>query len=552
MPLVSALALAALLAVAPDGAADRIFVNARVWTGDPARPRAEALALKGDRLLAVGTRAEALTFQGPRTEVVDLHGRFVSPGFNDAHLHFLVLETVDLADATTAAEVQRRIRAYAESHPTMPWVVGRGWTYGAFPGGLPHRRLLDEAVPDRPAWITGYDGHTGWANSKALALAGVTRDTSDPLNGVVVRDETGEPTGVLKESAQSLVRRLVPAPTDAERYDALLKRFDQAASYGLTSIQNASFVESELPLFERALREGKMKVRLYWAQPFVKDPSPADLARYKARRDAHQGSLITFGAVKGLLDGVVESKTAAMFEPYVGGGGAGHLNWSDEDLFRTAALYDRAGFQIFLHAIGDRAIAQALDAYAHVARVNGTSGRRHRVEHIEVPRAQDIARFKALGVIASTQALFANPDQNTFEAYVPVLGPDRAARAMAFKSLDDAGAVQAFGSDWPVFSMEVLKGLFCAVTRQAPDGTPPGGWNPGERLSPEAALRHFTVDAAYASFAEKDKGSLTAGRLADFVVLSDDILEGPPERILRTRVLLTVMGGRDTFRAPEP
>jgi predicted amidohydrolase YtcJ len=555
MMLVPAIVLGALLlAGASATQADRIFVNARVWTGDPASPRAEALAVSGDRLLAVGTRAEALRFQGPRTEVVDLRGRFVAPGFNDAHLHFLVLETVDLANAWTVAEVQKRIRDYAESHQSAPWVVGRGWSYGAFPGGLPHRRLLDEAVPDRPAWITGYDGHTGWANSRALTVAGVTRVTPDPVNGVIVRDEAGEPTGVLKEAAMDLVRRHVPPPTDAERYAALLKRFDQAASYGLTSVQNASFVASELPLFEKAIAEGRMKVRLYWALPFVKDPPAAELARYRALREKHRGPLLKFGAVKGLLDGVVESKTAAMFEPYTGGDTdeKGQLHWSEADLFRTAALYDRESFQIFLHAIGDRAIDQALDAFAHASAANGTSGRRHRVEHIEVPRAEDIPRFKALGVIASTQALFANPDQNTLQVYAPTLGPDRAARAMAFRSLDEAGAVQAFGSDWPVFSMEALKGIYCAVTRLTPEGTPAGGWNPRERISVEAALRHFTVDSAYASFDEKDKGTLTAGKLADFVVLSEDILQVPPERILRTRVLLTVMGGRDTFRAPEP
>jgi predicted amidohydrolase YtcJ len=553
--LVPALVLGALLlSDAPAPQAERIFVNARVWTGDAASPRAEALAVSGERLLAVGTRAEALRFQGPRTEVVDLGGRFVAPGFNDAHLHFLVLETVDLADAWTVAEVQKRIRDYAQAHPSLPWVVGRGWSYGAFPGGLPHRRLLDEAVPDRPAWMTGYDGHTGWANSRALALAGITRATPDPPHGAIVRDAAGEPTGVLKEAAMALVRRHVPAPTDAERYDALLKRFDQAASYGLTSVQNASFVASELPLFERAIAEGRMKVRLYWALPFAKDPPAAELARYRALRERHAGPVLKFGAVKGFVDGVVESRTAAMFEDYAGAakGERGELNWSEEDLFRTAALYDREGFQIFLHAIGDRAIDQALDAYAHVAAVNRTSGRRHRVEHIEVPRAEDLPRFKALGVIASTQALFANPDQNSVDVYLPTLGPHRASRAMAFRSLDAAGAVQAFGSDFPVFSMEVLKGIYCAVTRQTPEGTPAGGWSPQERITAEAALRHFTVDSAYASFDEKDKGTLAAGKLADFVVLSEDILQIPPERILRARVLLTVMGGRDTFRAPEP
>jgi predicted amidohydrolase YtcJ len=535
----------------PSPRADRVFVNGRVWTADPRRPRAEAVALAGERILAVGSNAEIERLAGPATVRVDLHGRFVAPGFNDAHLHFLVVDTVDLADATSLADIQRRIREYAEAHTDLPWVAGRGWTYGAFPGGLPDRRQLDAAVPDRPAFMTGYDGHTAWANSKALALAGITRETPDPEHGAIVRDAAGEPTGALKESAAALVRRLVPPPSDAQRHAALLKRLDEAASYGLTSVQNASYPAADIPTYERVLAEGGLKVRVYMALPMVKDISAAELARYQALRAQYPGPLFKYGAVKGFVDGVVESKTAAMLEPYVGGG-RGELNWTPEDLDRTVALYDREGFQIFLHAIGDRAIRTALDAYERAARSNGTSGRRHRVEHIEVPTREDIARFARLGVIASTQALFANPDQNSLDVYVVNIGPDRASRAMAFRSLDESGAVQAFGSDSPVFSMEVLRGIYCAVTRMTPEGTPPGGWEPQERISAEAALRHFTRDAAYASFEDQRKGTLAPGMLADLVVLSDDILSVPPERILKTRVLLTVMGGRDTYRGGEP
>ena len=550
--LLASLALLAAFAAPPDPVvADRVFINGRIWTGDRARPRATALAVRGEAVTAVGSDAEIRSLAGARTEVVDLKGRFVAPGFNDAHLHFLVIETVDLAQVWNVGEIQRRIRDYAAAHREKPWVVGRGWFYGAFPGGLPHRRQLDEAVPDRPAFMTGYDGHTGWANSRALALAGITRDTPDPIGGAIVKDDSGEPTGVLKESAQRLVRRLLPEPTDEDRYQGLRRRLAEAASYGLTSVQNASFQAAELPVYERVLAEGGLKVRVYWAVPFLKDAATADFARFKELRAKYPGPMMKFGAAKGMIDGVVESKTAAMFDAYVGGGGAGHLNWTDEDLFRTAALYDREGFQIFFHAIGDRAIDQALRAFEHAGRVNRTSGRRHRIEHVEVPRLADLRRFKALGVIASTQALFTNPDQNTLGVYAVNLGPERAARAMPFKSIDDAGVTQAFGSDSPVFSMETLKGIYAAATRTTPEGTPAGGWQPHERISVEAALRHFTVDAAFASFEERRKGTLAAGKLADFVVLSDDILAPPLERILRTKVLLTVMGGRDTFRAPE-
>jgi predicted amidohydrolase YtcJ len=538
-------------ATAQTPAPDRVFLNGRVWTGDRARPRATALAVQRDLLIAVGSDADVRPLIRKGTEVIDLKGRFVAPGFNDAHIHFLVVETVDLGPAKTVGEIQRVIRDYAAAHKDKRWIVGRGWFYGAFPGGLPHRRQLDEVVPDRPAFMTGYDGHTGWANTKALQAAGITRDTPDPEGGVIVKDESGEPTGVLKESAQRLVRRLLPEPTDDDRYQGLRRRLAEAASYGLTSVQNASFQAVELPVYERVRAEGGLTVRVYWAVPFLKGAPAEEMARFKELRARYPGPLIKFGAAKGFIDGVVESKTAAMFEDYVGGGGAGHLNWTDEELLKTAAAYDREGFQIFFHAIGDRAIDQALRAFEHAAKVNGTSGRRHRIEHIEVPRLADLARFKALGVVASTQALFANPDQNTLEVYAVNLGPERAARAMPFKSIDDAGVTQAFGSDSPVFSMETLTGIYAAVTRTTPAGTPAGGWQPQERISPEAALRHFTSDAAYASFEEHRKGTLAAGRLADFVVLSDDILAPPAERILRTKVLLTVMAGRDTFRARE-
>jgi predicted amidohydrolase YtcJ len=530
-------------------AADRVFLNGRVWTADPAWPRAQALALAGDTILAVGTDEEIRRHVGPATQTVDLRERFVAPGFNDAHLHFLVVENADLTGASSVEEVQGRIRAYATAHPDQPWVTGRGWVYGAFPGSLPDRRQLDAAVADRPAFMTSYDGHSAWANSKALQMAGITRDTRDPDHGVIVRDEKGEPTGALKESASRLVGRLVPPASAEDRYAALKRRLEEAASYGLTSAQNASIAAADVAAYERVAAEGGLKVRFYFALPMVKDIAADDLTRYKAMRTKYPGPLMKFGAVKGFVDGVVESKTAAMLEPYPGGG-TGELNWTSDDLDRTVALYDREGFQIFLHAIGDKAIRMALDAYERAARTNGTSGRRHRVEHIEAPTRADIARFKPLGVIASTQALFANPDQNTYEVYAPTLGPDRESRAMAFRSLDEAGAVQAFGSDSPVFSMEALRGIYCAATRMTPEGTPAGGWQPQERISAEAALRHFTRDAAYASFEEGRKGTLAPGMLADLVVLSDDIVTDPPAQILKTRVLLTVMGGRDTFRGP--
>lgn len=550
------LAIAALLVASADGPSPEVILhNARIFTADARRPAAEAFSVREGRIVDVGSSAEVLKSAGPNTRLIDLQGAFVSPGFGDSHLHFmsgsLTLNAVTFDGIRDLQTIQARIAAWARANPGATWITGRGWNYAAFPGNLPHRKWLDEVVPDRPAFMQGYDGHTGWANTKALELAGITRETKDPENGVIVRDAQGEATGALKESAQGLVRRLIPRPTEEDKYRALKAGLDLAASYGLTFAHNAGFDLADLPVYERVMREGGLKVRMYNALPFRTDPDQATIARYRELRARHRGPLFRFGAIKALADGVVESKTAWMLEPYVGGGGTGIPNYTPEELKRGVTTFDREGFQLFIHAIGDLGITTTLDAYEHAARVSGTSGRRHRVEHIEVPRAADLARFKPLGVIASTQALFANPDENTLGAYASVLGPDRASRAMAFKAIDDAGAVQAFGSDWPVFSMEVLRGIYCAVTRETPEGSPAGGWQPQSRIAVEAALRHFTADGAFAGFAENDFGRIAPGLLADFVVLSRDITKSAPKDILDTRVLLTVMGGQETYRAKD-
>ena len=324
----------------------------------------------------------------------------------------------------------------------------------------------------------------------------------------------------------------------------------RAASYGVTSVQevSAGLGPEEMYAVERELAEGQLKVRLYISVPLERHATPEQLKEFRRLRETYRGPLIKFGSAKGLVDGTVDAATAVMFEPFTNGKN-GIAFWTQEELNTAVALYDREGMQVMLHAIGDKAIHMALDAYENAAKTNGTAGRRHRVEHIEIPLIADYPRFKKLGVIASTQALFANPDATTLNNYAMLLGPARASHANAFKLFDDAGAVQAFGSDHPVFSMEELKGIYCAATRMTPEGSPKGGWYPENRISVDAALRHFTRDSAYASFDEKEKGTLSVGKLADFVVLSEDILTGDPERILKTKVLLTVMGGRETYRS---
>jgi hypothetical protein len=551
-----ALAAAAgvLAAAAPQktGRADRVFLNGRIWTGEPGRPLAEALAVRGPTLLEVGTSAAIRALSGKGTDVVDLRGRLVTPGFIDAHLHLvegsLSLEELRLDEASDFAAVAAKVRAWAQAHPEARWVSGAGWSYGAFPGGLPSRTQLDGLVPDRPAFLSSYDGHTGWANTAALRLAEVTRLTKDPAGGEIVRDAAGEPTGALKESARQLVERLVPRKLPHEIERALRRGVAQAAEWGLVGVHQAGISEDELDLLARAL-EAAPRLRVHAALRMERAPTPDALARQDALRRRYATPRLRVGAVKGYLDGVVETRTAAMFEPYPGGG-SGQALLTQDELDRAVAAYDRAGWQVLLHAVGDRAVDMALTAFERAARVNGTSGRRHRVEHLELPRLADLPRFKALGVVASTQATFPYPDANHLTAYLPALGPERARRALPFKAIDDAGAVQAFGSDWPVYSAEVVRGIACAVTRTTREGTPPGGWEPQQRLSVEAALRHFTRDAAWAEHADEERGTLTKGRAADFTVLSQDLLALPPERIKDTRVLLTVLGGQDSFRAP--
>lgn len=548
----------AVLGSAAEAPADRILVHGRVWTAEASRPWAEAVAVRGDRIAYVGSSAGAEAFRGPKTAVVDLAGRLVLPGFNDAHVHLmsgaLSLERVNLIEDESVAAVQARIRAFAAANPGRPWVLGRGWLYGSFPGGLPTREQLDAVVPDRPAYMECYDGHTGWANSKALALAGITRDTKDPENGAIVRDPaTGEPTGALKEAATALVESKIPLPDAEARYALLVRALSLLNSQGVTSMQDAGFSVSELdinvPLLERAVREGKLTVRLTATVQMSQGDVEGPIAAAERLRSRHGDRLLRFGGMKAYVDGVVESKTAAMLEPYPGGG-TGLPNWTADALNAAVVAADRAGLQVWLHAIGDRGVRMALDAHEAALRANRRPDGRGRIEHIETISPADYPRFKALGVIASMQPLHANPDQNNEDVWSRNAGPDRASRGFSWGNFERAGARLVFGSDWPVVTPDVRRGLYCAVTRKTPEGKPGGGWLPEQAVSLESALRHYTTDAAYASFEEGEKGRLAPGQLADLVVLSEDLFKAPPEAILRAKVITTILGGRVVYEAP--
>jgi predicted amidohydrolase YtcJ len=479
------------------------------------------------------------------------------------------IASVDFAGVETLQSFQQRVAEFARSHPNLPWITGRGWMYSVFPNMQVDKKYVDALVADRPVYLIERDSHMGVANTKALQLAGVTRDTPDPPNGHIVHNAQGELTGELKEAAQRLITDHIPQRTAEDVYQSFVLHMSEAAAVGLTAVQQAIWNPEEHPAYLRALAAGELKLRFRFAPVILPNEhhgintgtyprdhvlhrplTVQDLAYYKELRATFRGPLLRFSGIKAVLDGTIDAKTAAMFEPYVGGG-QGIPFWQQDELNQTVALYDKEGFQLLLHGIGDKAVNMALNAVEYAQRVNGTTGRRHRIEHAEVPLLSDIPRFKKLGLIASTQPPFVSPDATFLGNFASLLGPLRAAHAEPFKLFDDAGVVQAFGSDWVVYDFDPLKGIYSAVTRMTPKGIPAGGWYPQNRISVEAALRHYTVDGAYANFEEGDRGTLAPGKLADFVELSKDILTLPSTEILNTKVLRTVMGGKETYRNDE-
>jgi len=425
----AALACVLMLLAAASGApltaadgppADLILTATRVWTADAKAPWAEAVAMRGDRIVYVGDAPGALAWRGPKTEVHELRGRLVLPGFNDAHVHLmsgaLSLERVDLIEDASLPAVQARIKAFAAANPARPWVLGRGWLYGSFPGGLPTKQQLDAVVSDRPAYMECYDGHSGWANSKALELAGITRETKDPPNGLIVRDASGQPTGALKESATALVEAKIPVPDAKVRYELLLRALQRLNSQGITSVQDAGSGDpaEDVPLFARAKREWRLSLRLAVAVQMKQGDVERPIAQALRLRAEHDDAFLRFRTIKGYVDGVIEAMTAAVLEPYADGG-TGLPNWQPEPLQAAVVAADKAGLQVYLHAIGDRGVRMALDAHAAAQQANGPRDRRGRIEHIETHASADAPRFASLGVIASMQPLHANPDHNLMD-----------------------------------------------------------------------------------------------------------------------------------------
>lgn len=542
--------------------ADAVFDNGRIWTGNSEQPWAGSVAIHRGRIAAIGDSGTLDSWRGADTEYHDLKGRLVTPGFQDSHIHIMYNSApqVDLAEARTLADIQQRLLEFAKANPDMPWILGFGWGYGAFPDQRPLASQLDAVVSDRPVFISSRDGHMSLVNTKAMQLASIGKATADPENGRIVRTIDGVATGELQETAAKLVRQLIPEPTENQRFQTLLRNMQQAAAQGITAFHETGVAPENIALFERAAASGQMLQRVELALKMVTTENrnavpvaaaEAHIANGIALRERLKGPLLRVRSIKGMLDGTVDAATAAMFENFVGTDTAGIPFWELETLRETVALYDKAGFQVILHAIGDRAISEALDAFEYVRKVNGSRDRRHRVEHAEVPSVSDLARFREMEVIASTQPMFAYPDTTVLHNFAVLLGHERCQHADNFALWDDAGVRQVFGSDYPVMTMSVLKGIEAAVTRMTEAGNPPGGWYPQGRIPVEAALRHYTSDAAWGTHDDKDRGTLEVGKFADFVVLSENILEIDPTMISETKVLKTVMNGRTTFEAAQ-
>jgi predicted amidohydrolase YtcJ len=534
------------------GSADLVVVNGKVYPGGGG-PFAEAVAVRGNTVLRVGSNRDIRSLAGASTTVIDARGGAVVPGLDDSHLHVisggLSLQQAALGDATSLEALQKAIRAFAAAHPDRPWVLGRGWTYMAVPGGLPTRQQLDEVVSDRPAVMVAYDGHTCWVNSRALKLAGITAATPDPDAGSIVKDpKTGEPTGVLKESAQSLVRKLVPAWTRADRLNAVRAAVSMAHTFGVTSVQNAGDSEEDMALFDELRRSGELKLRIYSAMSVEPGFTEADADSIdRVRKLYGDDPILKTGAAKMYIDGVIESHTAVMLAPYANRPVTGDPIWKPEEFRRVIAMLDRRGWQVWVHAIGDGGVRMTLDAYEQAAAANPApaGGRRHRIEHIETVDATDIPRFAGLNVIASQQPFHGTPV--SLGVWIPNIGTERASRGWVYGSILRAGGHIAFGSDWAVVSMDPRIGIHTAVNRTSLDGTPSGGWLPEQRIPMTAAIDGYTSGAAYASFDERRKGTLALGMLADITVLSTDIFAAAPERFLDARVEATIFDGKVVY-----
>ncbi len=536
--------------------ADLAFINGRVWTGMDSASFAEAVAVKGDTIFHVGTTAAIKKSIGKQTKVIDLDGKLLIPGFNDAHIHFLSgsigLTEVDLTGASTIQEVVYRIKTFAKENLNKKWITGRGWQYTMFKGGLPTKEILDSAISNRPVYIKAYDGHSAWGNSPALKQAKVDRETKFDGFGEIVKFPNGELTGVFKEKAMSLVSDNIPELTKAEQLNALRKGLKLAKSLGITSIANASGNIAEFNLYKTLLNNGELTLRVATAFSVDGNISPEAIKMFTALKDSvGNNPRLTARNVKFVLDGVIEAHTAGMLEPYSNllpgeKSPNGTLSLPLEKYGSLVTEFDQLGFQVYTHAIGDRAVREALNAYELALKTNETV-RRNRIEHIETISPDDLPRFAKLGVLPSMEPIHAEPG-NEPSVWEKGVGQKRLPYSFAWASILKAGGHLVFSSDWPAcLSINPIRGLHVAVTRKNTKGEPNDGWVSEQKISITKALIAYTQGGAYSSFEESSKGKIEVGQLADLVVLSQDLFTIDPMKTYETRVLMTVFDGKVIF-----
>jgi predicted amidohydrolase YtcJ len=527
-----------------------MLVVGRIWTADSKRPMVEAVAVRGDKIVAVGARRDLEHMRGPKTQVIDAGAGIVVPGLIDSHIHLidggLQLASVQLRDAKTPEEFVRRIGDFAQKKARGEWITGGDWDHTLWGGELPSRDWIDAVTPDTPVWLNRLDGHMSVANTAAMRAAKVADDVKEVAGGEIVRDKTGRPTGIFKDNALGLIDRAVPDPSMQQRLDATAAAMDYLAARGVTSVHHLG-TWSQLEIFRIAERRGMLKTRIYACTPLGDWKRLAKEVKERGRGD----DWLRIGGLKGFVDGSLGSHTAALLEPFSDKpGDRGLLVNTEEDLEKWTKGADKAGLQVAIHAIGDRAIRMQLDVFERVAKADGPRDRRFRIEHSQHIAADDIPRYAKLGVIASMQPYHCIDDGRWAEKEI---GAKRSETTYAFRSLLDTGARLAFGSDWFVAPPTPVEGIYAAVTRRTLDGKNPGGWHPDQKLTVEEALHAYTIDAAYAEFAEREKGSLAPGKLADFVVLSEDPFAIAPERLDQIRIDRTVVGGRVVYeRVAEP
>ncbi|MFI8067950.1 amidohydrolase [Streptomyces sp. NPDC086033] len=545
--------------------ADLVLTGGPVHTVDPARSRATAVAVRDGRIAAVG-HDEVRELIGPRTEVVDLAGKLLLPGFQDAHVHpqgaGLELGLCHLADTVDPAEYLRRIKAYADQHPDAEWITGGGWSLEAFPGGAPTAVALDAVVSDRPVFLPNRDHHGAWVNSRALERAGIDSRTPDPVDGRIERDADGNPTGMLQEGAVHLVGRLVPDPTPQEQLAALLRAQAVLHSYGVTAWQDAivgayANMTDPAPTYQAALDRELLTARVVGALWWDRERGAEQIPELVARREELHRGRFRATTVKVMQDGIAENHTAAMLDPYLTGCGCSSDNSGISfvepgELRKYVTELDASGFQVHFHALGDRAVREALDAVESARAANGWRDTRHHLAHLQVVHPHDVPRFRTLGASANLQMLWAAHEPQMDELTLPFLGAERGTRQYPFGDLLRAGATLAAGSDWPVSSPDPLQAIHVAVNRVAPDapaGTPE--FLPEQRLDLGTALAAYTAGSAYVNHLDDIAGSITVGKSADLVVLDRDPFAGPPEEIAATRVLETFVDGRRVHAARD-